>query len=62
LILLDIPAPELDAFEICRRLRSIYALKHIPAAFLTARNSANYVRAGMLAGGDDSILKPFDPN
>jgi DNA-binding response OmpR family regulator len=52
----------LDAFEICRRLRSIYALKHIPAAFLTARNSANYVRAGMLAGGDDSILKPFDPN
>ena len=30
-------------------------------AFLTARKSANDVRAGMLAGGDDFVVKPFDP-
>jgi len=61
LILLDIQMPELNGFETCRRLRSIYTVKPIPVAFLTARKSADDVRAGMLAGGNDFIVKPFDP-
>jgi DNA-binding response OmpR family regulator len=61
LILLDIQMPELNGFETCRRLRSIYTVKPIPVAFLTARKSADDVRTGMLAGGNDFIVKPFDP-
>jgi DNA-binding response OmpR family regulator len=53
--------PVMDGFETCRRLRAIYALKHTPLAFLTARKSADDVRAGLAAGGNDFIIKPFDP-
>jgi DNA-binding response OmpR family regulator len=61
LILLDIQMPDLDGFETCRRLRAIYALKQIPVAFLTARKAAADVQAGIKAGGNDFIVKPFDP-
>lgn len=61
LILLDIQMPELDGFETCRRLRANYALKHVPVAFLTARKAAADVQAGINAGGNDFIVKPFDP-
>ena len=61
LILLDIQMPELDGFETCRRLRAIYSLKQIAVAFLTARKAAADVQAGIKAGGNDFIVKPFDP-
>ncbi|MGH6957783.1 MAG: response regulator [Caulobacteraceae bacterium] len=61
LILLDIQMPELDGFETCRRLRAIDPLRHVPVAFLTACKSAADVRAGIAAGGNDFIVKPFDP-
>ena len=61
LILLDVQMPGLDGFETCRRLRAIPALARVPVAFLTARKSAQDVRAGLDAGGDDFIVKPFDP-
>jgi CheY-like chemotaxis protein len=61
LILLDVQMPEMDGFETCRRLRSIFQLKHVPVAFLTARKSAADVQAGIAAGGNDFLVKPFDP-
>ena len=61
LILLDVQMPGLDGFETCRRLRAVPALAQVPVAFLTARKSAQDVRAGLDAGGDDFIVKPFDP-
>ncbi len=59
LILLDIQMPEMDGIETCRRLRNIWALSQTPIAFLTARKSADDVREGLAAGGNDFIGKPF---
>ena len=60
-ILLDIQMPEMDGFETCRRLRGMFLLKTVPVAFLTARKSSEDVREGLAAGGNDFIVKPFDP-
>jgi CheY-like chemotaxis protein len=61
LILLDVQMPDMDGFETCRRLRAMVALEHVPVAFLTSRKSAADVQAGIAAGGNDFIVKPFDP-
>jgi DNA-binding response OmpR family regulator len=61
LILLDVEMPELDGFETCRRLREYRELRGVPIAFLTARKSPEDVTRGLHAGGNDFIVKPFDP-
>lgn len=61
LILLDVQMPDMDGYETCRRLRSLYLLKTVPIAFLTARKAAEDVKLGLQAGGNDFIVKPFDP-
>jgi len=61
LILLDIQMPEVDGFELCRQIRAVEACRHIPVAFVTARRTAQDVKAGIAAGGNDFITKPFDP-
>jgi CheY-like chemotaxis protein len=60
LILLDIQMPEMDGFATCRAIRSHGRLRHMPVAFLTSRKTIEDVRAGVTAGGNDFILKPFD--
>jgi CheY-like chemotaxis protein len=62
LILLDVQMPGMDGYETCRRLRATFLLKAVPVAFLTARNGPEDVREGLAAGGNDFILKPFDPD
>jgi CheY-like chemotaxis protein len=61
LILLDVQMPGVDGFETCRRLRAVPSLRAVPVAFLTARKSSADVQAGIAAGGNDFIVKPFDP-
>ena len=57
LILLDVMMPELDGFEVCRRLRADN--NNTPVLFLTARDgTADKVR-GLTLGGDDYLQKPF---
>jgi two-component system, OmpR family, response regulator len=60
LILLDIQMPGMDGFETCRQIRREARLRHVPVAFLTSRKTTEDVRAGVAAGGNDFILKPFD--
>jgi CheY-like chemotaxis protein len=60
LILLDIQMPEVDGFELCRQIRAVEAMRNIPVAFVTARRTAQDVKAGIAAGGNDFITKPFD--
>jgi two-component system OmpR family response regulator len=61
LVLLDIHMADMDGFEVCRRMRTNSGLKYVPVVFLTARKTTEDVRAGVAAGGNDFIVKPFSP-
>jgi CheY-like chemotaxis protein len=56
-ILLDVMLPELDGFEVCRRLRR--AGRWMPVLMLTARDSVEDRVHGLDAGADDYLAKPF---
>jgi len=57
LIVLDVNMPEMDGFEVCRRLRRDGNL--VPVIFLTARDDIDDKRIGFRQGGDDYLTKPF---
>jgi len=58
LVVLDVMLPELDGFEICRRLR---AESEVPILFLTAREEEIDRVLGFSLGADDYVVKPFSP-
>ncbi|MBN1440919.1 MAG: response regulator [Anaerolineales bacterium] len=60
LIVLDIILPDMDGYEICRRLRASSRTGHIPILFLTQRDERRDRIAGLELGADDYITKPFD--
>lgn len=57
LIVLDVNMPELDGFEVCRRIRRDGI--QVPVIFLTARDEIDDLRVGFRQGGDDYLTKPF---
>jgi CheY-like chemotaxis protein len=59
LILLDVMMPEMDGFEVTRRIRQDESLPYIPILLLTAHDQVNLTE-GIAAGADDFIRKPFD--
>jgi DNA-binding response OmpR family regulator len=59
LILLDIMMPDMDGWEVCRRLRE---LSDVPIIFLTARDDVRDVVKGLEMGADDYVVKPYDNN
>lgn len=62
LILLDIEMPGgADGFTTCRRLRQMPSLRTVPIVFLTGRKTGEDVKECLKAGGNDFIIKPFDP-
>ncbi|HOW63956.1 MAG TPA: response regulator [Candidatus Paceibacterota bacterium] len=61
LILLDVMMPDLDGFEVCRRLKKDLVSAAIPVIFLTARTETDDIVAGFNAGGVDYVTKPFRP-
>jgi class 3 adenylate cyclase len=60
LLLLDVMMPEIDGIEVTRRLKADEATRAIPVLLLTAKSSVDDVVAGLDAGGDDYITKPYD--
>jgi adenylate cyclase len=60
LILLDIMMPKLDGIDVTRRLKADASLPFIPIILLTAKSDAKDIVAGLEAGGDDYLTKPFD--
>jgi two-component system OmpR family response regulator len=57
LVVLDVMLPDLDGFEVARRLRA--AAEPVPVLFLTARDSVEDRIRGLTLGGDDYLTKPF---
>ncbi len=61
LIVLDIMMPKLDGYEVCRRLRQDDQLGNLPVILLSAKGRPVDREAGLQAGADDYIAKPFSP-
>jgi two-component system OmpR family response regulator len=57
LMVLDVMLPDLDGFEVCRRLRSDG--NRVPVLFLTAKDDTGDKVRGLTTGGDDYLVKPF---
>jgi putative two-component system response regulator len=61
LILLDIMMPDIDGYEVCRRLKQDAATRDIPVIFLTAKSDVQDETYGLEIGAVDYITKPISP-
>lgn len=61
LILLDIMMPEMDGYEVCRRLKEDEKTKDVPVIFLTAKTQVEDEEKGLSLGAVDYIHKPISP-
>lgn len=59
LILLDIMMPDMDGYEVCRKLKENPTLKDIPVIFISALNETKDIVNALQAGAVDFITKPF---
>jgi sigma-B regulation protein RsbU (phosphoserine phosphatase) len=62
LIIADWMMPGLDGLELCRRIRGVTPPSTVYVILLTARTSRQDLVAGLEAGADDYLTKPFDPD
>jgi phosphoserine phosphatase RsbU/P len=62
LAIIDWMMPTIDGLELCRRIRQTAAHAHMYVILLTGRDDRKDVVAGLDAGADDYIVKPFDPD
>ncbi|MCJ8319043.1 MAG: two-component system response regulator CreB [Colwellia sp.] len=58
LVILDVGLPDINGFEVCKRIRES---SNIPIIFLTARGEEIDRVVGLEIGGDDYVVKPFSP-
>ncbi|WP_321493356.1 diguanylate cyclase domain-containing protein [uncultured Desulfobacter sp.] len=60
LILLDIMMPDMDGYEVCRRIKQDAGTRNIPIFFITARDEVSDQKKGFDLGAADYIVKPFE--
>lgn len=61
MVLLDIMMPDMDGYEVCRRLKASEKTRNIPVIFVTGKRDAEDEAQGFAVGGADYITKPFNP-
>jgi pilus assembly protein CpaE len=61
LIILDVMMPDIDGYEVCRRLRANPQMAHLPIIMFTAKTQVTDKVAGFQAGADDYLTKPIHP-
>jgi len=59
LLLLDVMMPDMDGFEVCRRIKADEQWQHIPIILVTALSGKDDLAMGIDAGADDFVHKPF---
>jgi len=59
LILLDIMMPDINGFEVCKKLKSCDNTKNIPIIFLSGKDSTKDIEQAYEVGGIDYVVKPF---
>ena len=62
LVVLDLMLPDLDGFEVCRRLKSNPQLQAIPVIILSALSGQEERDRGLNCGAVEYVTKPFDPD
>jgi DNA-binding response OmpR family regulator len=60
LVLLDIMMPDMDGYQVCKRLKKEKTTASIPVIFLTAKSDTDDIVQGFEAGGVDYVTKPFN--
>ena len=60
LILTDLMMPEMDGYELCRRVRESEVLNHIPIIIITAKSGGKERVCGLEVGADAYLGKPFE--
>ena len=62
LAILDVMMPDMDGYELCRRLRQLQTAQKMPIVMLTAMSSEGERRLALDAGANDVWTKPFEMN
>lgn len=61
-VVLDIMMPDIDGYEVCRKLKLNPDTRGIPIIFLTARSGQQHIERGLSLGAQGYITKPFTPD
>jgi CheY-like chemotaxis protein len=62
LILMDVRMPRMTGYEACAVIKADPKTQHIPIIFLSAKGQDSEIQAGLQAGADEYLLKPFAPD
>jgi two-component system cell cycle response regulator len=60
IVLLDVMMPDMDGFEVCRRLKANPRTQHVPVLMITALDQPSHRVKGLEVGADDFLTKPVD--
>ena len=60
LVITDINMPEMDGYELCRRIKDDPALRLVPVILLTSLSDPNDILKGLECGADNFVVKPYD--
>jgi CheY-like chemotaxis protein len=61
-ILLDVMMPGMDGYQVCHRIRSNPATRHVPVVMLSGKADPESVARGMEVGADEYLAKPITPS
>ena len=60
--LLDVKMPGISGLDLCRHLRARRETRHTPIIFISAKGQESEIHAGLNAGANAYVVKPFDPD